>query len=193
MLSRSEAMDEMVARRLPESRHVRTTAPGRVATRGHRFDRLMVSDLLRKFAFRRESGKVNFSGCSPARLLAPPAIAAQYRLGPDISLGALVPPLLLMLSPNLGDAARLAIERHVDVVSPFDEVGRSVAVRRAKVLRIHQYVPLGQGAFGRHHFSRAVLRAFGFPGSPLDASALQYRESSVTGRFHIQRFCFVRW
>jgi hypothetical protein len=145
------------------------------------------------FALGCESGKMNFSGCRTASLLALPAIPTQYCLGPDIPLGALVPPLLLKLSPHLMDAARLAIERHVDVVSPLDEVGRSVAIRRAKVLWIHQYVPLRQFAFGRRHFTRALLRDFGFPGTPLDASAFQYRGASVAGRLHMQRSILVKW
>ena len=160
---------------------------GRVATTGPRSTLLMGPDLLRMLVLGCESGKMNFTGCRTASLLALPAIPAQYCLGPDIPLGALVPPLLLMLSPDLRDAARLAIERHVDVVSSLDEVGRSVAVRRAKVLRLHQNVPLRQFAFGSRDFARKLLRDVGFPGAPLDASAFQYRGARVAGRLRMQR------
>ncbi len=144
-------------------------------------------ELLCMFALGCESSKMNFSGCCTASLLPLPAIPAKHSRGPDVSLGALVPPFLLEFGPHLWNAARLAIERHVDVVPPLDEVGRSIAVCRAKILGVHQYVLLRQFPFGCRHFPSTLLGDFGFPGTPLDAPAFQYRQAGVAGRLHIEQ------
>jgi len=97
----SYANDGCWSASLPESGHAGMAGCGRVLTTGRCCVSQMGPELLCISALGCESGKVNFSGCCTASLLALPAIPAKHSLGPDVPLGALVPPFLLELSPNL--------------------------------------------------------------------------------------------
>jgi hypothetical protein len=127
---------------------------------------------------------VNLSCCSAASPFSLPAWAALDGYCPDVTFGALVPPLLLRLGPHLRDPTGLAAEWHVKVVAALDEVGSVIAIGWAKGLWIDQDVPLRQVPLRTRLLALTFARQFGFLGATLDATAFQDRRANWALQLH---------
>ncbi len=127
---------------------------------------------------------MNLSGCGSASLLALAARPAEYGNRPHITFGCFVPPFLLGLSPDLSDAARLAVEGEIDVVTALDELRCAVAPGWAKIGRVHKNVPLGQLALSLSTFALSFARQLDVPCAAFQATAFQDWRTSRAGRLH---------
>jgi len=128
--------------------------------------------------------KMNFSRCGSPSLLAPAARPAEHCDCPHIAFGCFVPPLLLGLCPDLGDAARLAVEREVYVVTALDELRRAVASGWAEIGGVHKNVLLRQLALNSVELALSFARQFNFLRAALQATAFQDWRASRAGRLH---------
>lgn len=116
------------------------------------------------FSFAGESFEVDTPSFLPPITFSSPTRSAAPGGREDISLGHLVPPLLLRRGPHLRRTAVHTLERLVHVEATRDELRLTVATVRCQQLWVHRHAPIRVARClpGRTVFGRRLGRA-GFP------------------------------